>query len=55
MNLQKTLFNYRRSQKLTQSQLAKKLKVSRAYISRIERGDISKLQSTFFKLIKLIV
>ena len=51
--LRKYLFNYRRKNKLTQAELAKKLGVTRAYISRIERGEMSRNQLIFLKLIKI--
>ncbi|UCB57051.1 MAG: helix-turn-helix transcriptional regulator [Candidatus Omnitrophota bacterium] len=45
---------YRSEKKLTQAQLAKKAKLSRGYISRVEHGRVNMYLTTLFELAKAL-
>ncbi|UCB56733.1 MAG: helix-turn-helix transcriptional regulator [Candidatus Omnitrophota bacterium] len=46
--------HYRTEKKLTQAQLAKKAKLSRGYICRIEHGRVNMYLTTLFELAKVL-
>lgn len=45
---------YRLKKKLTQKQLAKKAKLSRGYISRVENGRVNMYLTTLFEIAKAL-
>ncbi|WP_294082456.1 helix-turn-helix domain-containing protein [Proteiniphilum sp. UBA5384] len=45
------IYNARKSEKVTQSELASRIGVNKSYISKIENGDIEPGSGTFYRII----
>lgn len=48
------LFDARKEAKMTQSELAERINVTKSYISRIEKGLITPSVSTFYRIINAL-